>query len=71
MKFSMEVYVVGRDKPVFEAEREDDNIKKVVKAVDGALTENRYVTFGNVGEDEVIVCSENVTHVKIKELVNE
>ncbi len=67
----MEVYVVGRDKPVFEAEREDDNIKKVVKAVDGALTENRYVTFGNVGEDEVIVCSENVTHVKIKELVNE
>ncbi|GAF63553.1 hypothetical protein BTS2_0444 [Bacillus sp. TS-2] len=69
MKFSMEVYVVGRDKPVFEAERKDDNIKKVVKAIDGALTENRYVTFGNVGEDEVIVCSENVTHVKIKELV--
>lgn len=70
MAYRMKVYVVGRDKPVFESEREDD-VKKAVRSIDDSLSKNTFVSFGMMGEEEVIVRSSNVTHFEVTDLNKE
>ncbi|GIN07109.1 hypothetical protein J1TS1_12540 [Shouchella clausii] len=70
MPYLMKVYVVGRDKPVYESERPDD-VKKAVRAIDESLSKNQFVSFGMMGEEEVIVGSRNVTHIEITALQKE
>ncbi|AST97688.1 hypothetical protein [Shouchella clausii] len=71
MPYLMKVYVVGRDKPVYESERPDDDVKKAVRAIDESLSNNQFVSFGMMGEEEVIVGSRNVTHIEITALQKE
>ncbi|TSB45928.1 hypothetical protein [Alkalicoccobacillus porphyridii] len=68
MAYLIQVYVIGREEPIYESERYDGDVKKGVKAVDGALTDNKIVSFGLMGEDEILIRSENVTHVEITEI---
>lgn len=71
MRYLMKVYVIGKDKPVFEAERHGDDMNKVTKSIDSALTDNKMISFGTVGEDEILIRSDNVTHVEVMSLENE
>ena len=67
MPDEIKVFVVGREKPVYTSIRDDGDVNKASKSIDGALTENKIVSFGLLKEDEVLVRSENVTHVEITE----
>ncbi|GAF23136.1 MULTISPECIES: hypothetical protein [Shouchella] len=67
MPYQIKVYVIGRDRPIYESIRDDGDVNKAAKSIDGALTENKIVSFGVMKEDEVLVRSENVTHVEITE----
>ncbi|GAF11760.1 hypothetical protein JCM19045_895 [Bacillus sp. JCM 19045] len=68
MAYVMKVYVIGKEQPVFEAERTGEDLNKVTKAIDSALTDNKVVSFGVIGENEVLISSDNVTHVEVVSL---
>ena len=67
MSYEIKVYVIGREEPVYRSIRDDGDVNKAAKSIDGALTENDFVSFGLMKEDEVLVRAENVTHVEITE----